>query len=79
MIDFFDGGQLPFCSLVSWLSSRIAFPGFLRPLAWGFFPGPSEEGGLEELEELEESLVRRAIFRSSSATRALRISTASLN
>jgi hypothetical protein len=35
MIDFFDGGQLPFCSLVSWLSSRIAFPGFLRPLGLG--------------------------------------------
>jgi hypothetical protein len=36
MIDFFDGHQLSFCSLVSWLSPRIAFPGFLRPLGSGF-------------------------------------------
>jgi hypothetical protein len=32
MIDFFDGNQLSFCSLVSRLSPRIAFPGFLGPL-----------------------------------------------
>jgi hypothetical protein len=36
MIDFFDGNQLSFCSLVSRLSPRIAFPGFLRPLGLGF-------------------------------------------
>jgi hypothetical protein len=35
MINFFYGRQLSFCSLVSWLSPRIAFPGFLRPLGLG--------------------------------------------
>jgi len=36
MINLFHGNQLSSCPLVSWLSPRIAFPGFLRPMGFGF-------------------------------------------
>jgi hypothetical protein len=48
----------------------LRFLDFFGRWALGFFTGPSEEGGLEEL---EESLVNKAIFRSNSSIRALKL------
>lgn len=54
------GGNSLFAPLCPGCPPGLRFLDFLGRWAWGFFPWPSEEGGLEEL---EESLVRSAIFR----------------
>ena len=69
-INLLRWNQIPVCPFVTRLSSRLAMPGFLAPSHFGLLAGPSEDGGLEEL---EESLVSRATLRSNSSTLRFRL------
>ena len=60
--------KIPLLALMSRLTSCLRFLDFFAGLALGLAVGPSDDGGLEEL---EESRRKRAILRSSSSIRAL--------